>query len=180
MPHVALDVELGLLAVRRRGKGHVPVNARVCTGSNPADHTTLACCVSPLKNYDDPRPRSLNPPLQMSKLDLELRELLLKFLAAHFGGRGLFLSDAVLLFLVFYARRFPCASTHMMSTARPLIFPPFRSANTWLMLSSLVLWISALTLPSAANAIASARSSRLPTIEPRMVMRLRTTSKMGV
>src|SRR5215468_1216574 len=101
MPHVALDVELGLLAVRGRGKGHVPVNARVCTGSNPADHTTLACCVSPFKNYDDPRPRSLNPPLQMSKLDLELRQLLLKFLAAHFRGRGPFISDAVLLLLVF-------------------------------------------------------------------------------
>jgi hypothetical protein len=35
-------------------------------------------------------------------------------------------------------------------------------------------------LPSAANAIASSRSWRVPTIEPRTVIRLSTTSKMGV
>src|SRR5215469_2714149 len=111
MPHVALDVELGLLAVRRRGKGHAPVNARVRTGSNPADHTTLACRVSPLKDYDNPRPCSLNPLLQMSKFDLEFRELLLKFLAAHFGGCGILLSDAVLLLLVFcHVATLPTAS----------------------------------------------------------------------
>ena len=40
---------------------------------------------------------------------------------------------------------------HIISTARPSIFPAFRSEKTWLILSSFVLWISALTLPSPAD-----------------------------
>src|SRR5262249_30292031 len=48
------------------------------------------------------------------------------------------------------------------------------------MSSNFDLRISARTLPSAANAIASARSSRPPTIEPRIVIRFMTTSKIGV
>ena len=51
---------------------------------------------------------------------------------------------------------------HIISTTRPLTVPAFRSVKTWLMSSNFDLWISARTLPSAANAIASARSSRPP------------------
>src|SRR5438874_11994615 len=69
---------------------------------------------------------------------------------------------------------------HIISTTRPLIVPAFRSVNTWLMSSSFDLRICARTLPSPANAIASARSSRPPTIEPRIVIRFMTTSKIGV
>ena len=48
------------------------------------------------------------------------------------------------------------AETYITSTARPLTVPPFRSANTLLTSSNFDLRISARTLPSAANAIASA------------------------
>src|SRR5580704_4044507 len=66
------------------------------------------------------------------------------------------------------------------STMRPSTLPLRRSASTWLMAPSGARRMWARTLPSAANCSASARSLRVPTIEPRMVMRLRTTSTMRV
>ena len=61
----------------------MPVDARARTNGDPADHAAFACGVSALKDYDNPRPRSLDPALQMSKLNLELRELFIEFVAPH-------------------------------------------------------------------------------------------------
>src|SRR6516162_10007072 len=79
----------------------MPVDAWARTRGDPADHSAFACRVSALEHHDDACARGLDPSLQTSKLDLELRELFLKFLALHLGGCGLPLSDAVLLLLVF-------------------------------------------------------------------------------
>src|SRR6516165_12534215 len=79
----------------------MPVDAWTRTRGDPADHSAFACRVSALEHHDDACARGLDPSLQTSKLDLELRELFLKFLALHLGGCGLPLSDAVLQLLVF-------------------------------------------------------------------------------
>ena len=82
-----------------------PQRRRACrAGCDPANHATLACrvfChvaailqlrqrvpvdprvrVSALKDYDYACARGLDPSLQTNKLDLELRKLLLEFLAS--------------------------------------------------------------------------------------------------
>jgi hypothetical protein len=46
-------------------------------------------------------PRVFDPSLQAGKLDLQLRKLLLEFLAAHLTGRGGRLGCLVLLLIVF-------------------------------------------------------------------------------
>ena len=55
------------------------------------------------------------------------------------------------------------------STTRPLTFPALRRWKTSLIESRGCVSMIALTLPSAAKLKASSRSSRVPTIEPRMV-----------
>jgi hypothetical protein len=78
---VALHVDLGLLRVGGDGQCHVPVDARARAGGNPKP--PLACRVPALKDHDDARPRVFDPSLQAGKLDLELREFFLEFLAFH-------------------------------------------------------------------------------------------------
>lgn len=56
----------------------------------------------------------------------------------------------------------------IVSTTRPLTFPVLRRSKTSLIDSRGCVSIIALTLPSAAKLRASAKSSRVPTIEPRM------------
>src|SRR6516164_324453 len=99
----------------------MPVDARARTSGHPADHAAFACCVPALEHHDDACARSLDPSLQTSKFDLELRELLLEFLAPHLGGCGLLLSDAVLVFC--HVATILVRSDSHRSTARPLIFP---------------------------------------------------------
>src|SRR6516162_7626419 len=101
MRDVALGVNLRLLAVRGRGQCHVPVDARTRAGGDPADHAALACRVPALEDHDDACRGSLDPSLQTGKLDLELRELLLEFLALHFAKCRLQPSYVALLLLIF-------------------------------------------------------------------------------
>ena len=73
---------------------------------------------------------------------------------------------------------FRAACSPISSTTRPLTFPVLSRLKMSLIESSGRVSIVALTLPSAANVSASCRSMRVPTIEPRMVYRFRTTSKI--
>jgi hypothetical protein len=69
-----------------------------------------------------------------------------------------------------------CLTPPITITTRPLTLPAFRSANARLTSSSRAVPIAGRILPSAASPIASGRSSRPPTIEPRGVIRFRTTA----
>ena len=62
--HVALDVDLGLLAVGGGRQGHVPEDARARACGNSADHTTLTRRVPALENHNDARPLVFDPTLQ--------------------------------------------------------------------------------------------------------------------
>ena len=75
-------------------------------------------------------------------------------------------------------RRVQCGA--MSSTTREGTSPCARRENMLLIADRGCSSMSALTLPSAANASASAMSRRLPTKEPRMVMQLATTSNRGL
>src|SRR5262249_11862786 len=101
MRDAALAADRVLLAVGGRGYWHVPVDARARAGSDPADHAALTCRVPALEDHNDACPRGLDPCLQTGKLDLELRKLLLEFLAFHLAGCGLRPSYVMLLLLVF-------------------------------------------------------------------------------
>src|SRR5215471_11842408 len=115
MCDVALRVDLRLLAVGGRGQCHVPVDARARAGGDPADHAPLAGRVPALEDHDDACPRGLDPSLQTGKLDLELRELLLEFLALHLAGCDLHPSYVALLLLVFCHLALPSITTRMLS-----------------------------------------------------------------
>src|SRR5580693_3299551 len=67
----------------------------------------------------------------------------------------------------------------MSNTMRPSIAPACIRLKISLMSSSFSAFVVALTIPSPAKASASARSRRVPTMEPRMVKAFNTTSKMG-
>src|SRR6266516_1624045 len=115
---VALDVDLGLLAVGGCGQCHVPVDARARAGGDPADHAALARRVAALEDHDDACPLGFDPGLQAGKLDLELRELFLEFLAAHLAGRDRCLGYCLLLPLAFrHLSNAPLAATRNDSLA---------------------------------------------------------------
>ena len=78
----------------------MPVDPRVRAGCDPANHATLACRVSALKDYDYACARGLDPSLQTNKLDLELRKLLLEL-------RFIFVDDA-------FSSASPCLSFAML------------------------------------------------------------------
>jgi hypothetical protein len=61
-----------------------------------------ARCVPAFEDHDDACSFGLDPGLQADKLDLQLRKLLLEFLAAHFTGRSRRFGCLVLLLLVFF------------------------------------------------------------------------------
>ena len=82
----------------------MPIDARARASGNPADHTTFSCRVAALEDNDDPRPGGLGPNLQTGKLDLELCELFLEFLAPHLAGFG---HVVMHLFLVSYRSHKP-------------------------------------------------------------------------
>ena len=77
------------------------LNERIDTSGDPADHAAFACRVPALEHHDDACARGLDPSLQTSKLDLELGEVLLKFLALHLAGCSLRPSYVAFLLVVF-------------------------------------------------------------------------------
>ena len=79
--HVALDVELALLAVRGCRQRHVLEHARAAALGDPLDHAALAGRVAALEDHDHPRPLGHRPGLQPGQLDLEPVQLRLERLA---------------------------------------------------------------------------------------------------
>ena len=77
-------------------------------------------------------------------------------------------------------RRWRTTAYWKSSTTRPSILPCFIRSKIALMSVSGAVVNSAFTFPSTAKAMASSRSRLVPTIDPRTVMRLSTTSKIGV
>ena len=75
----------------------MPEDARARTSSDTADYAAFARRVPALEDHDDACPLVFDPRLQAGQLDLELRELLLEFLAAHLGGGGRRLGGRVFL-----------------------------------------------------------------------------------
>ena len=70
------------------------------------------------------------------------------------------------------------ACAPIVSTIRPLTFPVLRRWKTSLIDSSGCVSMIAFTLSSAAKLKASSKSSRVPTIEPRMVYEFSTTLRI--
>src|SRR5262249_18478501 len=69
---VALHKHLRLFPVRRSRKSHHAKDARAHTLGDGLDGPALAGGVAPLEHDDDARSLSLDPILQMAKLDLKL------------------------------------------------------------------------------------------------------------
>ena len=64
MRDVALQVDLGLLAVGGGGQCHMTIDARARAGGDPADHAALARRVPALEDHNDARPLVFDPGLQ--------------------------------------------------------------------------------------------------------------------
>ena len=75
MLQVALHVDLGLLAVRRRRQRDDAEDARADALGERADRAALAGGVASLEDDDDAQALFLHPPLQVAEPDLELPEL---------------------------------------------------------------------------------------------------------
>jgi hypothetical protein len=83
---------LAFLALGRRRQGDDPKNARADPLGNGLDRAAFARRVTAFEDNDDPRPFSLDPILQVAKLDLQLVQLFLigftlEFLCAFVFGR---------------------------------------------------------------------------------------------
>ena len=83
MGHVALQVELRLLAVGRRRQRHHPEHPRTDPFGDRLDHPALAGGVAALEHDDDPQSLVLDPFLQAAELDLQFAERLVIVLAVH-------------------------------------------------------------------------------------------------
>jgi hypothetical protein len=66
MRDVALDIDLGFLAVGGGRQGHVPEDTRARACGDSADHTPLTRGVPALENHNDARPLVFDPSLQPS------------------------------------------------------------------------------------------------------------------
>jgi len=95
-----LNVDLRPLPVSGRGQRDVPKHARACAGGYAADHAALSRGVPPFENHDDPGFFSLHPGLKPHELHLQLRKLLVEFLAAHLSGRSRRVGHLVLLLVL--------------------------------------------------------------------------------
>ena len=80
---IALQEQLGFLAVGRRGQGADTENPRAHLFGKGLDGAALAGGVASLEQDDHLQLLGLDPFLQMAKLDLELFQLLLVVLALH-------------------------------------------------------------------------------------------------
>ena len=80
MSHVALDIDLALLAARRRRQCHVLEHARAATLHDPGDHPALAGGVAALEHDDDAGALGYRPGLEPGQLDLELSQFLFELL----------------------------------------------------------------------------------------------------
>jgi hypothetical protein len=78
---VALSVHLGFFPVRRRRQGHDPEDARADPLGYGLDRAALPGRISALKQNDDAQPFRLHPILHVTKLDLQLAQLLFVELA---------------------------------------------------------------------------------------------------
>jgi hypothetical protein len=83
--NVALDVHLGLLPLRGGGQGHHPEDTRACALGDAFDNAALSGGIAAFEEHADLGAADLHPLLHLDELDLELLQLLLKFLAAHSG-----------------------------------------------------------------------------------------------
>ena len=88
--HVALEIPLRLLAVRRDAQRHHPRHPRVERVRDGLDGAALAGRVAPLEQDHDLEAGVADPLLHLDQLDLELGQLLLVLLhaAASRGARG--------------------------------------------------------------------------------------------
>src|SRR5262249_38956536 len=89
--NIALQKELALLAVGRRGQGADAEHPRAHLFSKSLDSATLAGGVAALEDDDHLQFLGLHPFLQMAELHLQLAQLLLIVLALHLW-RSFFLS----------------------------------------------------------------------------------------
>ena len=72
---VALEVPLGLLALRRRGERDHAADPRAQARGDRLDHPALAGSVATLEHDDDFQPLMANPLLEFDELDLEPAQL---------------------------------------------------------------------------------------------------------
>ena len=83
MGHVALQVELRLLAVGGRGQRHHPEHARAHPLGDRLDRPALAGGVASLEHDDHAQALVLDPFLQRAEVDLQLAQRLVIVLAPH-------------------------------------------------------------------------------------------------
>src|SRR5262249_19835635 len=79
--HVSLEVELGLLALGRRGEGDDAEDARTHPFGHRTNRPALAGAVAPLEDDDDAQAFLFDPVLEVTELGLELAKLLRVFLS---------------------------------------------------------------------------------------------------
>ena len=81
--HVALEVHLRFLTLRRRRQRHHTEDARADPLGDAPDHAALAGGIAALEHHADLRPGVLDPFLQLDQLVLQLASALLEIFAAH-------------------------------------------------------------------------------------------------
>jgi hypothetical protein len=89
MRQVSLNIHLRLLAFRRGGHGNDAENARADSFGHGLDDTTFAGAISPLEDHAHLLALALHPFLKLDKLNVQLAQFLLIFLALEPWNVGL-------------------------------------------------------------------------------------------
>ena len=87
---VALDIHLRFFTIGRRRQRHKPKDARAHSLSYGFDRAALAGGVAAFEQNDDALPLRFHPILHVTKLDLELAQLLFVELSLHLAVVGVF------------------------------------------------------------------------------------------